>query len=62
MAEVLSRWRTKVERLKMETYALYLASRDPRVPWRAKAVTALAVAYALSPIDIIPEYQSTNRS
>jgi uncharacterized membrane protein YkvA (DUF1232 family) len=56
MAEVLSRWRTKVEKLRTETHALYLASRDPRVPWYAKAVAALTVAYALSPIDIIPDF------
>ncbi|MEO6027230.1 MAG: YkvA family protein [Candidatus Binatia bacterium] len=35
--------------------ALYLASRDPRVPWYAKALAACVVAYALSPIDLIPD-------
>jgi len=36
--------------------ALYLACRDPRVPWYAKAFAALLVAYALSPIDLIPDF------
>lgn len=43
------------KRLKSETYAVYLASRDPRVPWYAKVVIACIVAYALSPIDLIPD-------
>jgi uncharacterized membrane protein YkvA (DUF1232 family) len=37
-------------------YALYLACRDPRVPWYAKALAAALVAYALSPIDLIPDF------
>jgi uncharacterized membrane protein YkvA (DUF1232 family) len=37
-------------------YALYLACRDPRVPWYAKALAAGVVAYALSPIDLIPDF------
>jgi uncharacterized membrane protein YkvA (DUF1232 family) len=36
-------------------HALYLASRDPRVPWYAKALAARVAAYALSPIDLIPD-------
>lgn len=39
----------------MEMHALSLACRDPRVPWQAKAVAFLVVAYALSPIDLIPD-------
>src|SRR6185295_18226447 len=39
-----------------EVLALYLACRDPRVPWYAKALAALVVAYALSPIDLIPDF------
>ncbi|WP_324718047.1 YkvA family protein [Carboxydochorda subterranea] len=38
-----------------ETAALFLAYRDPRVPWYAKAWAALVLAYALSPIDLIPD-------
>ena len=48
--------RSKVRALEADTYALYLASRDPRVPWPAKAVAAITVAYALSPIDLIPDF------
>lgn len=36
--------------------ALWLAARDPRVPWRAKALAAVVAAYALSPIDLIPDF------
>ena len=36
--------------------ALWLAARDPRVPWLAKAVAAVVAAYALSPIDLIPDF------
>lgn len=42
-------------RLKRDVVALYLAARDPRVPWYAKAVAAAVAAYALSPIDLIPD-------
>jgi uncharacterized membrane protein YkvA (DUF1232 family) len=42
--------------LKRETHALYLAVRDPRTPWYAKAVAAAVVAYALSPFDLIPDF------
>src|SRR5689334_24654219 len=42
--------------LRGEVHALYLAGRDPRVPWYAKAVAALVAAYALSPIDLIPDF------
>lgn len=41
--------------LKTQTYALYLAQRDPRCPWYARAVAAAVVAYAVSPIDLIPD-------
>ena len=41
--------------LKSETLALYLAARDPRVPWYAKVLAAMIVAYDLSPIDLIPD-------
>ncbi|MCC8936039.1 DUF1232 domain-containing protein [Bradyrhizobium sp. Arg68] len=42
--------------LKRDSYALYLASRDPRVPWYAKALAVAIAAYALSPIDLIPDF------
>jgi uncharacterized membrane protein YkvA (DUF1232 family) len=48
--------RTRARALKSETLALYLAARDPRVPWYAKLLAASIVAYALSPIDLIPDF------
>jgi len=42
--------------IKRDITALYLAARDPRVPWYAKAITAIVAAYALSPIDLIPDF------
>lgn len=53
---VLTEWRTWARRLKREAYALYLAYRDPRVPWPARLVAALVAAYAFSPIDLIPDF------
>jgi uncharacterized membrane protein YkvA (DUF1232 family) len=51
----LGEWKRWAEWLKSETYALYLAYRDPRVPWYAKLFAALVVGYAFSPIDLIPD-------
>jgi len=42
--------------LKQETLALYFAAKDPRTPWYAKFIVFLTVAYALSPIDLIPDF------
>ena len=42
--------------IKRDVVALYFAARDPRVPWYAKAVAAAVAAYALSPIDPIPDF------
>jgi uncharacterized membrane protein YkvA (DUF1232 family) len=42
--------------LKRDTIALYLAARDPRTPWYAKVLAGVVVAYALSPIDLIPDF------
>lgn len=49
-------WRAETHNLKREVFALYLACRDPRVPWYAKALAAAVVAYAFSPIDLIPDF------
>ena len=48
--------KTRARELKRETYVLYLAVRDPRTPWYARAIAAAVVAYALSPIDLIPDF------
>jgi uncharacterized membrane protein YkvA (DUF1232 family) len=52
----MTAWRDRVAALKRETLALYLAARDPRTPWYARAVVAAVAAYALSPIDLIPDF------
>jgi uncharacterized membrane protein YkvA (DUF1232 family) len=43
-------------RLRVEVHAAWLAARDPRCPWHARAVGLLVTAYALSPIDLIPDF------
>ncbi len=53
---VMKQWKLKVQRIKVETYALYLACRDPRTPWYAKLLAGGVVAYAVSPIDLIPDF------
>ena len=53
---MLDRMRKRARRLKEEIYALYLAYRDPRVPWYARLFAAGVVAYAFSPIDLIPDF------
>ena len=52
---MLERWKRRAGWLKGETYALYLAYRDPRTPWYAKVFVAFVVGYAFSPIDLIPD-------
>jgi uncharacterized membrane protein YkvA (DUF1232 family) len=52
----LTAWKATAKRLKSEIYALYLAARDPRTPWHAKLFAALILGYALSPIDLIPDF------
>jgi uncharacterized membrane protein YkvA (DUF1232 family) len=52
----VERWRQVGRNLKKETYALYLAARDPRVPWYAKLLAICVVGYAFSPIDLIPDF------
>lgn len=42
--------------LKRDVHAVYLASRDPRVPWYAKALAVIVAGYALSPIDLVPDF------
>lgn len=53
MLDRLKLWARSVKR---DAVALYLAARDPRTPWYAKALAAVVVAYALSPIDLIPDF------
>jgi uncharacterized membrane protein YkvA (DUF1232 family) len=56
MLNGLKQLRLLARRLKNEITTLYLAARDPRTPWYAKAMIAGIVAYALSPIDLIPDF------
>jgi uncharacterized membrane protein YkvA (DUF1232 family) len=53
---VLQDFKNRVHQLKRETHALYLAARHPRTPWYAKLFVAGVVAYAFSPIDLIPDF------
>lgn len=53
---MLARWRGWARGLKREVFALYLAYRDPRVPWYARLFVGVVVAYAFSPIDLIPDF------
>ena len=48
-------WKQWARLLRREAYTLYFAFRDPRTPWYARAVAAAVAAYALSPIDLIPD-------
>jgi uncharacterized membrane protein YkvA (DUF1232 family) len=54
--QMLSRWKQRAQTIRRDTHALYLAARDPRVPWYAKALAVAIAAYALSPIDMIPDF------
>ncbi len=53
---LLTRIKRWARRIKRDVMALWIAARDPRVPWYAKAVCTAIAAYALSPIDLIPDY------
>ena len=53
---MLNKLKQRARHLKAEIYALYLAYRDPRLPWYARVFVACVVGYALSPIDLIPDF------
>lgn len=53
---VIARLKDWAREIKRDVVALYLAARDPRTPWYAKAVALAVAAYALSPIDLIPDF------
>lgn len=55
MLQFLETWKRRARALKTEVYAIYLAYRDPRVPLHARLFAACVVAYAFSPIDLIPD-------
>ena len=53
MKDRLKSWARTIKR---DVHARYLASRDSRVPWYAKALAVVVASYALSPIDLIPDF------
>jgi uncharacterized membrane protein YkvA (DUF1232 family) len=53
---VASRLRRWAEGLKRDVLAIWFAARDPRVPWPVKLLAAAVAAYALSPVDLIPDF------
>ena len=53
---MIARLRAWAQALARDVHAIYLAARDPRVPWYAKAVAGCVATYALSPIDLIPDF------
>lgn len=53
---MLDRWKQWAHDIRRDAHALYLAARDPRVPWYAKLLALGIAAYALSPIDLVPDF------
>jgi uncharacterized membrane protein YkvA (DUF1232 family) len=53
---VLEKLAAGARRLRRDVVALWIAARDPRVAWHAKALAGAVAAYALSPIDLIPDF------
>jgi len=53
---MLQSWKNKANQLKREIYTLWFAYRKPAMPWYAKTFCMLVVAYAFSPIDLIPDF------
>lgn len=56
MSRVVDWLKQQANRAKIEVYAIFLAYRDPRVPWYARALAACVAGYAFSPIDLIPDF------
>jgi len=52
----LASLKARARQVKIDLIALSLAARDPRTPWYAKLIVAGCVAYALSPVDLIPDF------
>jgi uncharacterized membrane protein YkvA (DUF1232 family) len=55
MATLIESLKQRAKSIKVETYTLFLAYKDPRVPWYARIFAACVVGYAFSPIDFIPD-------
>jgi len=54
--QLLAKFRGRIRDLKSECIALYFAARHPQTPWYAKLLVVAVVAYAMSPIDLIPDF------
>jgi uncharacterized membrane protein YkvA (DUF1232 family) len=55
LSNIVQGWKQQVRQIKKDIYAIYLACKDPRVPWYARLLAGCVVAYAFSPIDLIPD-------
>lgn len=53
---MLQELKSRARALKQEAYVIYLAAKDPRTPWYAKALVFFVVAHTFSPIDLIPDF------
>lgn len=53
---IIERFRKWAKSMKRDVHALHLAARDPRVPWYVKGLALAVASYALSPIDLIPDF------
>ncbi|HEX2965842.1 MAG TPA: YkvA family protein [Syntrophorhabdaceae bacterium] len=49
-------WKNKAKNLKRDLYALSLAIKEPGVPWYARVFAVVIIGYALSPVDLIPDF------
>lgn len=56
LGRMLEGWKAGARSVRRDVRALYLARRDPRVPWYARLLAIAIVGYALSPIDLIPDF------
>src|SRR5712691_7272352 len=56
IGSVFEKPKTWARVLRRDVVAVWIAARDPRVPWYAKAVALAVAAYAVSPIDLIPDF------
>lgn len=55
-SQLVLHWKKRAATLRLETYALFLAYKDPRTPWYARAAALIVAAYAFSPLDLIPDF------
>ena len=53
---MLEKLKSRARALKNEAFAVYLAAKDPRTPWYARALIYFVVAHTFSPIDLIPDF------